>query len=316
MEYPTMRRRSGLPILAFFVALISFQCCCAGAQRAIPDDNLAYPVLIAVGDGSLGSGFFLNTRDSVYLVTAKHVLFNPSNQTLVSPHLELLSYSKDPADPTQIRITVNLSILQSNGDLRPHATQDVAVVRLFRADAQPTTPSAIQPSSPTTQQAVPPTTQPGESSSSRAISSLPGVTIQSMAQSGILGVGMESIKTFDQVLTGNDVMLFGYPSSLALRQLRQLDPSRPLLRKGIVAGTNPAKKSIILDCPVYFGNSGGPALEMDKDGFQTRLKIIGVVDQYVPFVQTGGSQTFEMQFVSNSGYSIITPMDFVLELTR
>jgi hypothetical protein len=121
---------------------------------------------------------------------------------------------------------------------------------------------------------------------------------------------------FDQVLSGNDVMLFGYPSSLALQALQQLDPTRPLLRKGIIAGVNPEKKSIILDCPVYFGNSGGPVLEMDRDGFQIQLRIIGVVNQFVPFIQQAGSQTFEMQFASNSGYSIITPMDFVLELTR
>jgi len=139
-----------------------------------------------------------------------------------------------------------------------------------------------------------------------------------MAKTGILGVdATEAVKRFDQVLVGNDVMLFGYPHSLALQQLRQLDPDRPLLRKGIVAGKNPDTKSIILDCPVYFGNSGGPVLEIDRQGLGgERLFIIGVVDQYVPFVQLAGAQTFAMQIESNSGYSIITPMDFVLELTQ
>lgn len=50
------------------------------AQRAIPDDNLAYPVLISLGNGTSGSGFYLNSSDAVYLVTAKHVLFEPDTQ--------------------------------------------------------------------------------------------------------------------------------------------------------------------------------------------------------------------------------------------
>jgi hypothetical protein len=310
-----MQKRSSLPIIALIVALVSLQHD-AVAQRAIPDDNLAYPVLINVGDGSSGSGFFLNTSDSVYLVTAKHVLFNASNQ-LLSPHLNLLSYSKDPADLTKNSIAVDLSILQSSGDVRPHPTQDVAVVRLFHIAAQPTPSPAVQPGASTaTPPSAAPIPQPGQANFAGMSIPLPGVNVQSIAPLGMLGVGVDTIKTFDQVLTGNEVVLFGYPSSLALQVLQQLDPTRPLLRKGIVAGINPDKKSIVLDCPVYFGNSGGPVLEMDHDGFMTRFKIIGVVNQYVPFVQTGGAPTFVMQIQSNSGYSIITPMDFVLELTH
>jgi hypothetical protein len=49
----------------------------AFAERAIPDDNLAYPVLIIVKTAkvsSTGSGVYLNTEDAVYLLTARHVL--------------------------------------------------------------------------------------------------------------------------------------------------------------------------------------------------------------------------------------------------
>jgi hypothetical protein len=311
-----MQRRIGLTIFALFVALVSAKGGSA-AQRAIPDDNLAYPVLITLGNGSSGSGFFLNTGDALFLVTAKHVLFNPSNQMLISPHLDLLSYSKDPTESAKNRIAVDLTVLQSSGDLRPHPTQDVAVVRLFRIVTQPTPVSTIQPDpTPAAQPGAPPDKNPNGSSGPLTIFPLAGVTIQSVAPLGTVGVASDTIKMFDQVLSGNDVMLFGYPSSLALQALQQLDPTRPLLRKGIIAGVNPEKKSIILDCPVYFGNSGGPVLEMDRDGFQIQLRIIGVVNQFVPFIQQAGSQTFEMQFASNSGYSIITPMDFVLELTR
>ena len=149
-----------------------------------------------------------------------------------------------------------------------------------------------------------------------AVSLVPGVTVKEQAKGGVLSVALDNVKPFDQVLTGNDVIVFGYPISLGLQQLPKLDVHRPLLRKGIVAGTNPEKRSIILDCPSYFGNSGGPVVGLDKDVFKTDFKIIGVISQYVPFVDTGVSKTFLMQMASNSGYSIATPMDFVLELVK
>jgi trypsin-like peptidase len=296
-------------ILEFVLALVMFDGGVA-AQRAIPDDNLAYPILISVGDGSSGSGFFLNTPDGIYLVTAKHVLFNPKTQALLSPHLDLLGYSKDPSDPTKIRISVDLPILQSIGKLKPHPTQDVVVVELFIVEVQPLLTPPPQPAGSI------PTVKPSEASPLRTVHPLLGVNVVSMAKLGLLGVDVANVKTFDHVLTGNGVMVFGYPSSLALENLQQLDASRPLLRKGIVAGTNPEKKSIVLDCPVYYGNSGGPVLEVDSEGFGSRFAIIGVVDQFVPFIQSAGSQTVAMQIASNSGYSIAIPMDFVLELTK
>ena len=144
---------------------------------------------------------------------------------------------------------------------------------------------------------------------------LPGVVARQYAKNGILGVALSGVAGFDKVLVGTEVLVFGYPSSLALAQIGQLDHNRPLLRKGLVAGTNPAKRSLVLDCPVYFGNSGGPVLQLTHKGLGgTELRIIGVVNQYVPFIQAGGTQTFAMQINSNSGYSIATPMDFVLEL--
>ena len=54
------------------------------------------------------------------------------------------------------------------------------------------------------------------------------------AKGGLLGVGLETIKPFEQVLTGNEVIVFGYPTSLGLAQFPQIDTHRPLLRKGIV----------------------------------------------------------------------------------
>ena len=194
------------------------------------------------------------------------------------------------ADTTKNIIKLDLTVLQANKDLVSHPSVDVVVVKVF--DTGDSTPKG------------------------RLITTRAGVTVASFAALGVLGVDSKAVKRFDQVLTGNDVMVFEYPTSLGLQQFPQLDPMRPLLRKGIVAGTNPATKFLVLDSPVYFGNSGGPVLELDRQSFGTKLSIIGVVDQYVPFVQQAGSQTIAMQVQTNSGYSLAIPMDSVLELAK
>lgn len=53
----------------------------AESIRDIPDDNLAYPVLLVSGN-STGSGFFYNKEDATYLITARHVLFKGTSVDL------------------------------------------------------------------------------------------------------------------------------------------------------------------------------------------------------------------------------------------
>jgi len=46
------------------------------------------------------------------------------------------------------------------------------------------------------------------------------------------------------------------------------------------------------------------------------LRVIGVVSQFVPFVANteGSAASLPVAILLNSGYSIATPIDFVLEL--
>jgi hypothetical protein len=264
------------------------------AQRAIPDDNLAYPVLITLKNGGTGSGFYLNTGKEIYLATAKHVLFDPATQRLRDVALELLPYSKDPSDSTRNLFTLDLSVLQNEGNIKPHTSEDVAVVRVS------TTPENFTLGKAGTKAGL--------------MFPVPGATPKEIAKGGALSVDSDNVKPFERVLAGNDVIVFGYPTSLGLQQLPQIDVHRPLLRKGIVAGTNPQNRSIILDCPSYFGNSGGPVVELDREAFTTHFTVIGVILQWVPFADTGRSNTFAI--LSNSGYSIAAPMDFVLDLVK
>jgi hypothetical protein len=291
------------------------------AQRAIPDDNLAYPVLINLTDcgrnitSIQGTGFFLIAASGGYLVTARHVLFNETaplapnqNRPLQCKKAELISYSKDPKDRQLNRLSVDLQALSQTGKVKAHSTHDVAVVQI--AIVARANPAASSPALPLA------TPKAGESMS---VGLVPGVVASQSAPSGILGVSMDTVEKFDQVLTANDVYVLGYPKSIGLQQIPQgpqIDYNTPLLRKGVVSGTNTNNKTIVLDCMIFHGNSGGPVLEAIHEGLQTRFRLIGVVIQYVPVAETwfNLTQSYSNTQLYNSGYSIAEPMDPVIEL--
>jgi S1-C subfamily serine protease len=286
--------RVTLLVLAFLIAPVLE----GQAAREIPDDNLAYPVLINIRDGG-GSGFFIRIGPTQYLVTAKHVLFRDGvapESELRSDSAELISYSRDPKEATRNRFLLDLKALRAAGRLKAHPSQDVAVIEIAKADSA----KDVQ-------------TSTGELQGMRT---LPNVTIKESASKGILSAPREGLRLYEEVVVGNEVIVFGYPASLGLKELPQLDLSRPLLRRGIVAGVNSELKSIVLDCPVYPGNSGGPVLQADQENAGRTLRVIGVVSQFVPFVANteGSSASLPVAILLNSGYSIATPIDFVLEL--
>ena len=74
MHHPYFVSRFVRTLLAVFVCI--FCSTCAFAIRAIPEDNLKYPVMLALEKGPSASGFYLNKETKVlYFVTVKHVLF-------------------------------------------------------------------------------------------------------------------------------------------------------------------------------------------------------------------------------------------------
>jgi len=284
----------------------------AVARRAIPDNNLVYPVMITLtlknGLKSFGSGFYFNAPDGVYLVTAKHVLFPPPAKILPDAEIELISYSNIIAQQNRITITASLFILNANGNIKAHQSRDVAVIKIatFNALSPDANTSNTPPDTPT------PKPSPN-TPVLRRVTYVSDISVNAPADGVIVGVAKEGMKTYDQVLVGNEVIVYGYPRSLiASNSEQQLDPLRPLLRRGLIAGFNESTRRIILDCPVYRGNSGGPAVEVEPEGFGLKLAIIGVVVEFIPLKE--GSEDFFLQF--NSGYSVVEPMDFVLELIQ
>lgn len=273
---PTMRKAIFLVVV---LALIRVHSRAQSAKGILPQNNLGYPVLISLNNGATGSGFYLQLKDDIYLVTAKHVLFDPRTDTALAQFFTLRSYTDDVRELSPAIFTVDLNQVDANA-IRKHRTDDVVCIQIFRR-----APDGFQ--------------------------SATGVTRASEPKGNVIFVAQESTKTLANVLVGNDVLLMGYPTSLGLQPMTQIDASRPLLRKGIVAGIGPNKRSIILDCPVYFGNSGGPVIEIDEESIgRRRFSVIGVVIQYIPFED--GGRTFVIR--ANSGYSVVAPMDSVFEL--
>ena len=277
--------------LALPVALVLLSAPRVHAGRAIPDDNLSYPVLITLDGERFASGFYLQDGAFLYLVTARHALFADPPQALRSKSATLLSYPSDHRETGRILFRADLEGLQQQGFISSHPTHDVAIIRLATM------------------------VKSGDQGKQFLYPSL--IQLVEAAPSGLLAASISGTKTFAEVLTANEVFIFGYPKSLGFKALPQIDYDRPLLRKGIVAGKNRKHKTIILDCPIYRGNSGGPVLEVEQAGpGNQRFRIIGVVSQFVPFAETwvNTSQGYSNIEISNSGYSVVTPMDMVLEL--
>lgn len=257
------------------------------AQYAFPKRNLDLPVALS-STADKATGFFFHRGEFAYLVTARHVLFDTSSRLLAST-VTLISYGSDNTDTTRNVLILDLQVLQDQGNVHRHPTQDVVAIKVFKD---------------TTVNFIP------------KIWFYPGVNVIQQAQSGFISAS--AFTKYDSVIIGNNVFIQGYPTSLGIKDFPQIDYFRPLLRKGIIAGKNNAKKTIILDCPVYQGNSGSPVTEVDQSESQITYRLIGVISEFVPYNETwlNLNLRYKNYNVSNSGYSTAISFDSVLEITE
>jgi S1-C subfamily serine protease len=259
-------------------------------MRAIPETNLRIPILLKFNTGSSGSGFNIRTEKSLYFVTAKHVLANEKGE-LHGNSATLTAYSGDLTDSTPTIIELDLDILQKNSKITLHPTRDVAVVELGSSNPD------IENNFNLTD----------------------GVKVISTAKTGVVWTPLSGVSDYDKVLVSNPVYIFGYPSSIGMQDSPQFDYNRPLIRKGIVASKYEKADTIILDCPVYYGNSGGPVIQEEEISLGNRqFQIIGVVSQFVPYVENWVNNKNNMvnTTVLNSGYSVAVSIDSVMELIK
>jgi V8-like Glu-specific endopeptidase len=255
-------------------------------MRTIPDGYLSISALIKFNTGSSGSGFFYNNGDTIYFFTAKHVLVNAKNERQGNI-AEFLSYSADLADTVSNRFTIDVEKAEKNGDFLLHPTHDVAAIRI------------------------------GTINDKQSFDIINLDNVNSISPKGLAWVVKEGITSYEDVMISNDVFIFGYPGSIGLTNSPQFNYEKPLLRKGIVASKYEKASTIILDCPVYYGNSGGPVIQYDlNEKRQISYKVIGVVSQFIPYVEQWINNRNSLANTSylNSGYSVAVTIDKCLEL--
>jgi len=288
-----MKLRSHVSIVATAILLVSASTTIAG--RNIPDNHLALPVLVTLESGGEASGFYMNDTNHFYLVTAYHVLFDPTTKNLKSSSATLLSYSADLEDPKAIKIKIDLKQLIADGHLASPPESDMTVVRLGKSQTNSVGQSQVVTQGKHVQ------------------------WLEGLGKASTLTLPITNLRMFDDVLTGNDIYLFGYPVSVGIKQIPQIEHDRPLLRKGVVAGKNRKKRTLILDCPTYYGNSGGPVAQAETVGLgKTEFRIIGIVSQFVPFQETWVNATHKLSHweISTSGYSVVIPADRIVDLVK
>lgn len=255
-------------------------------MRNIPADNLAYPVLLQFDTGSSGSSFILRTDSEIFIITAKHVIFDGDN--VRGQKIILTCPSRDIDDDHVKKMLVDLTKLVPI----KHGQSDIAAIEIgkIRTDS---------------------------AKGAYLVEHHDGISISEGQDLGTVSVNAQTTtKQLKDVLISNDVYLYGYPTSLGIKDLPQFDYNKPLLRKGIIANIYKNTGTIILDCPVYYGNSGGPVVEVEQDGPGFHHKVIGVVSQFIPFVEHWENKQNKLvnTEVSNSGYSVVVSMDRVFEL--
>ncbi|TSA18304.1 serine protease [bacterium] len=259
----------------------------------IPETHLNLPVFVSIpiaGGLATASGFVFGTNRGWYFATAKHVLFQADTanhrDTLIGKSATLRIPVANPQDTSFFTVTLSLDTLLSNGRLLSHKTADVALVELGPND-------------------------------SIKVLVYSGVQILNRQKDSIQIRGIGMLANYADVRIGNTVYAYGYPTSIGLKSLPQFDYNRPLLRRGIVAGKHEARHTIILDCSIYFGNSGGPIVQESMEDFGMKYKIIGIVTELIPFDESKLNRTVPPGLLmTNSGYAVAESADRVSEILK
>jgi hypothetical protein len=267
-------------------------------SNRIPHDNLAYAVLLSINEGkSLGSGFRMKVSGLNYLVSAKHVLYDRRDQ-LYGTTLIVTGHSPDRSATSPFILQVDLD----KAKILTSSKFDIAAILIGRNKAldghDHTTPlKKLQVDLKR------PTALVGESY----------VTSLQKGSGTAVSVDVEATGMLNSVSLASDVYLLGYPTSLGMQQNEYYDFSKPLVRKGIVAGIDEAKSTFVIDCPSYPGNSGGPVVEHCSDG---HFRVTGVVSKYIPYETKWHSNRGDVvnTDISNSGYTVCVSIDAVLSL--
>jgi hypothetical protein len=290
MRILTKKIRCCLFLLLFFNQLT--------AQHFVsPHINVNSTVLLQ-NDSGYSSGFVVVDSLYLYLVTSRHS-FIGVRQTpyyadffLTNNWCKVLTYNEYQQYGEQYSFAiVDLLDIYRKGDLKFDSVHDVVVIRFGKFNKERNLFSY---------------TIPGINTSKN--NSLPS------------GIELNKFANVNNGDLGQQICTVGYPRSLGLEDVPQYDFTRPLLRKGIIAAVDTVKGNIIIDCPSYKGNSGGPVFELIKYGGKmgegVTYNLLGLVSEFIPYKEDKYDSNLNVKgtFIWNSGYSIVTPSKYILNL--
>lgn len=274
------------------------------AQSSMFENQMLKSCLIQMDKGGLGTGMLYYDSTSIYLITARHNFYQEVSSKgktlflLKDSRCKLITYPRDIKFAKSDSLECDLVILEKKGLLKYDSMNDVATIKLAELSILDST--------------------------YQSINYLDGIKRLDKSGTFIQGFIIDEVKRIEELNIGDEVALFGFPRAIGLKRNPQYDFNRPLLRKGTIAGLNNSKRTFILDCEVYQGNSGGPVLryyykfEAYKGGFirSIRSELIGIISQFIPLEEKWKSLNYGMTNIEwdNSGYSVIVPIDYAIDL--
>ncbi len=229
-----------------------------------------------------GTGFIIRDKmeegSFLYLVTAKHVLgkFNNSGNFIFKDDILNIYYHGDIYSEKFNGVSINLQNLWKSGNLAINNNSDVAICLIALA----------------------------KDNKIIYVNNAHAKTIVQEKEVSLTTIQSDLLTKAKEVKIGNDVFVIGYPTSVGFENIPQIDYKKPLVKKGIVSGLNSKMNTIILDCELHNGNSGGPIFSYYPK--TRKIKLIGVVIQYVPLAINS--------VIVNSGYSVGTPIEKIEEI--
>lgn len=116
---------------------------------------------------------------------------------------------------------------------------------------------------------------------------------------------------FETLYAGLNVKFYGFPLGMTVNRWN------PLVRSGIIAGTDSSSRTIYLDAQAFGGSSGSPVFVDIMASWSTEYAkkypskyLIGIISGYKPFIkQLINTQTNRVEMVQteNSGLAIVMP---------
>ena len=288
--------------VAIFVSLtwVTFQKYGLSAELPdFPQENIAAPVFISWTSepakfANFGSGLLLLDQDSVYLVTAYHVLPKLQNGELGGT-IAVTSYPTSLDVSGFDRVEIDLNELTKSSGLLSDQNNDVAAIRFAK----------VVGVNSGRDEGVPPSISPSS-----------GVKFLNIVDSGMSLFRPQDFVDSSSILIGNRIIVGGFPRSIGFQGSAQYDWSRPLFTGGIVSASDRVRSTVVIDANVFPGNSGGPVWEIFSRPSGSVFKLIGIVTEFIPFFESNfpSRQGMIHPSESNSGYAIVASINILQRL--